>query len=256
MASILGKAANLLERLTKPLSKPGKAALYILLSTPAALTFGLALGGMWLPLLQAAAFYPLYCRLLLGGQLRQALLASMGWALWMGLLAACLSYAWPEYCQHRILNAQAYQAEMFGWVRTGAGAEGDITLFLPQHLMHLGSFALLTLISAGFLGLVLGSALMNYMAFYVGTLQRHATDPLPVLLMAWPPWAILRVVAFILLATGLSAWLLNRLGLGQTGQRLKPFLVGGMALIGADILLKWLLAATWRGWLYAATHWP
>lgn len=230
--------------------------LYILLSTAAALAFGLAVGGIWLPLLQAMAFFPLFCSLLLGGRLRHALLASLGWALWMALLAASLSYVWPEYCQQRILNAEAYQSEMFGWIQTGAGAEGDIRLFLPQHLLHLGAFALLTLVSAGFLGLVMGSALMNYMAFYVGTLQLHASNPALVLLMAWPPWAILRVIGFILLATGLSAWLLNRLALGQSRRHLKPYLAGGLTLIGADILLKWLLAGPWREWLYAATHWP
>ena len=29
---------------------------------------------------------------------------------------------------------------MFRWIRTGRGAEGNIRLFLPQHLLHLGAF--------------------------------------------------------------------------------------------------------------------
>ncbi|MEE8586776.1 MAG: hypothetical protein V3T83_18190 [Acidobacteriota bacterium] len=257
MAAKLARFAGSIQRLIRPFSSPGRVALYILLSTPAAVAAGLAAGRLWLPLLQALAFYPLFCGLLLGGRMRRALWSALGWAFWMAVLVAGLSYALPEYCQQRILNGEAYQAEMFDWIRTGSGAEGDIRLFLPQHLMHLAAFFLLTLLSAGFLSLALGSVLMNYMAFYVGTLLLQGTAGLPLLLIAWPPWAALRVIAFILLATGLSAWGLKRLKLGQAGrQQVRPYLAAGLALIGADILLKWLLAPYWREWLHGLTHWP
>ena len=255
MAAKLARFTDSIQGLIRPFSSPGRAALFILLSTPAAVAAGLAAGRLWLPLIQALVFYPLFFGLLLGGQMRRALWSALGWAFWMAVLVAGLSYALPEYCQHRILNGEAYRAEMLDWIRTGIGAEGNIRLFLPQHLMHLAAFVLLTLLSAGFLSLVLGSALMNYMAFYVGTLLLQSADPLPLLLIAWPPWAALRVIAFIFLATGLSAWLLERFNLCQAGgQDRRPYLAVGSALIGADILLKWLLAPSWREWLNRLTQ--
>ncbi len=257
MVAVLAPIADLIRRLMQPFATPGRAAIYILVSTPAAAALGLAAGKLWLPLLQTLAFYPLFCGLLLGGRRRQALWSALGWAFWTAVLMAGLSYAFPEYCRQAILNGEAYQAEMFHWIRTGIGAEGQIRLFLPQHLMHLAAFVMLTLLSAGLLSLVMGSVLMNYMAFYVGTLLLQGGAWLPLLLIAWPPWAALRVIAFISLATGLAAWGLKRWGIMRDDRRpVRPYLAAGLALVGADILLKWLLAPYWREWLHGLTRWP
>lgn len=256
MRAILAALSDFLLYLSRPLVPPAAALTWMLASTPAAVAVGLVLGKWWLPVLQALAFYPLFIGLLMRNHWRRAMLAAMGWALWTAVLVAGISQTFPELARQRILLAGSYQAEMFHWIQTGVGKEGDIRLFLPEHLWHLAGFTLLTVLSAGLLGLVMGSVLMDYMSCYVGTLLLHGSGLSPLLLYAWPPWAALRVAAYILLATGLSAWLLNRLGVGTVScSPLKRCLVAGLTLIASDILLKWLLAPFWQQRLLELTSW-
>ncbi|HSR51171.1 MAG TPA: hypothetical protein VLV83_10115 [Acidobacteriota bacterium] len=235
----------------------GRAVAWLLLTTPAAMLAGLWLGSVWLPLLQAAFFYPLFAGRLFQSRWRSAAGLALAWAAWTAVLAGGLSFWAPDWSGDSILHARAYQEEMFTWVETGRGAEGDIRLFLPQHALHLGLFALLCLVSAGFLGLMLGAALMNYMSFYVGTLLHHALHTDVVLMMAWPPWAMCRVAGFILIACVLSAWTARRTGLAAVDLAPLPgTLAAGLSLIVADVLLKWWLAGYWQPMLKASTQLP
>jgi hypothetical protein len=103
---------------------------------------------------------------------------------------------------------------MFGWIETGIGKENTPSLFIPEHLLHLGLFVLLTWASGGYLGLVLGAALVAYMSYFVGSyaaalepfLLRYAAGPV----LAWVPWSVLRVAAFVLLGAVFSRPLLLR----------------------------------------------
>ena len=56
-----------------------------------------------------------------------------------------------------ILNGAKYQTEMFHWIKTGAGAEGNPVQFVPQHLIHFIIFCVLSAISAGLLSLLMGA---------------------------------------------------------------------------------------------------
>ena len=70
------------------------------------------------------------------------------------LVQVGLTLLWPQAMESAVWRGEAYRDEMFGWIRTGAGVEGDIRQFLPVHLMHLGLFCLLSLVSGGLFGLV------------------------------------------------------------------------------------------------------
>lgn len=182
----------------------------------------------------------------------------MGMALWAFLISVVIgiaSYGRPESMESVILNAREYQGEMFHWINTGVGPEGDVRQFLPQHLLHFGVFSLVTFLSVGFLGLVMGSALVNYMSFYVGTLLLHSERFWAVLVLAWPPWAVLRVFGFILAAIFLAALAMRILtGSKEKAEGAERYLIiGGMLLI-SDVFLKWTLAPTWRLLLDAYTR--
>ena len=77
--------------------------------------------------------------------------------------------------------------------------ENDRRAFLPQHLLHLGVFLLLTWASGGYLGLVLGAVLVAYMSYFVGSYAAASGHPFLGSLAAWVPWSVLRVCAFVLL---------------------------------------------------------
>ena len=126
-------------------------------------------------------------------------------------------------------------------IRTGEGAEGQPTQFLPIHAAHLAVFVALSWISAGYLGLVLGTWLMGYMSYFVGSYAVAAQSPLIGPLIAWVPWSVLRVLAFVLLGCLFARPLLMRRPwpFGSTEKRLLALAVAGLL---ADVGLKALMA--------------
>lgn len=227
----------------------------LLAGTPAAVYVGLLGGRHLLPLLQAACFFPLFFFLLSRQRWRETVVMSLLWALLTALLVGWASFHFRPYAEERILLGAAYREEMLEWIRSGLGRESNIREFLPQHLLHFALFALLTAASGGFLGLVMGAILLDYMSFYVGALSASAHHPAAVLLLAWPPWAMLRVAAYILVATALSAVFYQRLfRYDFEPGSIRHVLKWGAILLLADVLLKWWLAPQWQRWLYSLTY--
>lgn len=244
-----------MRRLPDWTERPWIFVLYVAASTPVTIFLGLRLGAYLLPLVQAAVVFPAYFFLLRSQRWKETCLLMLLWAILTAGTVGWGSYRDPEFMADRVLLSRSYQAEMFHWIETGMGREGEIRQFLPQHLLHLGLFSALTLISGGFLGLGMGAVLLNYMSFYVGTLLRESLEPEWVLLLAWPPWAVLRVVGFILVAMVLSALVYRWwTGMELDRGRLRRFLAAGLGLLLLDILLKWWLAPFWQQWLQASTR--
>lgn len=163
---------------------------------------------------------------------------------WGGLLSlgvVLLVYLAPERALGGIVHAEAYRNEMFGWIATGEGREVMPSRFLPEHLLHLTVFVLLTWVSGGYLGLVLGAFLVAYMSAFVGS-YAVAVDALvlgPV--VAWVPWSVLRVAAFVLLGVVFARPLLVRQP-WPFGRQEHILLLLALSGIVGDIVLKTLAA--------------
>lgn len=220
----------------------------VLLATALSYPIGLALGSPWLlPVLNTAPGYLLMAAKLRAGDRRGAVIAVL---LWAGTLAVCgtLSFAfWPNDPASSVLNGPAYKAEMFGWICTGAGSEGDWRLFLPQHVLHLVAFVVLSLATASVCSILLGAVLMNHMAFYVASLARAGVPAGAVLLLGWQPWAVCRVAAFCILGSVLAVPLLRRALPGRYAElaSARPYVLAAAVGIAADWLLKAALAPSW-----------
>lgn len=228
--------------------------LYVVLSAVGATLAGAGLSRWILPVLQTAVFFPIYYHHLQRKEWMRAFGLSLLWAVSLSATVIVLSWHAPERAGEMIINGKEYQKEMFVWIATGVGAESDIREFLPLHVTHLVLFIVLTFVSGGMFGLLMGSVLLNYMSFYVGTLLGHATNVIAVLALAWPPWAILRVTGFILVAIALSSLAYRRVGLQSLGHDLeKDIGRNGLILLTFDILLKWGLAPLWQAWLSRLT---
>ena len=208
------------------------------------------------PILNTLASYPFMIAALRRGELRLAVARMLIWALTMGVAATALSFARPAETGQLFIRAQAYRAEMFEWVLTGRGAESTPSAFIPQHLGHAALFSTLTLATGGALGMPMGAVLMNYMGHYVGTLAETSAHPARTVLLAWHPWAVIRVISFVVIGVVLSAPLLSRIGKFRvdwmTGRRLLAWASAGLVL---DILLKALLAPTWQRLLLRSAGW-
>jgi hypothetical protein len=222
--------------------------------TPMLTAVGYFSGRFWvLPLLQAAAAYPWMVLDLRRGGVARALPRMLVWALLIAVSVEALTFLYPSEGTTSVLNGGLYREEMLRWIRTGIGKESSPSQFLPEHLLHLAAFLLLSLATGGFLALLLGAVMMNYMSFYVGSLLLLSVRPVRVIFCGWPPWAILRVIAFVILGVVLSGPVLARLA--RVPFRWKDQVVWlklACAGILLDIVLKTALADTWSRLLRAA----
>lgn len=222
---------------------------------------GLLIGGWihpWLaPLLTAAIYFPHFYTLLSRGMRLRVLGHTLLWALSCTLTVALATYFLPVWTASAIVSGLSYRAEMFQWLQTGLGAEGNWRLFLPRHAAGLLAFSAACLLSGGLLGLVLGSTLLNAMAFYVGHLllaaHAHGASVLrlpAVFILGYSPWAATRVTGYILLAITLSeAFYRKVMPLHVWYPRNAWYGKAGLILVGVDVLMKAWLAGFWRRFL-------
>ena len=148
--------------------------------------------------------------LLRRGERRAAVIAMLVWAVALAVGGTVSFALWPRPVDAIVLNGPAYREEMFAWILTGIGREGQPSRFLPQHIGHLAGFVALSLATASALSITLGAVLMNFMSFYVASLARAGVPAWAVVLLGWQPWAICRVAAFCTLGVVLSEPLLSR----------------------------------------------
>jgi hypothetical protein len=228
----------------------------LLLATLASYPAGLWLRQPWLlPALNALPAYVVLVHRLRKGELGGAVRAMLWWAAAMAIVGTVAVVWWPEPIGRLVLNGPGYKNEMFAWIRSGRGAEGNIRLFLPEHLVHLGAFVVVGLGTGGAAALLMGAALMNSASYYVSALAKSGVPPWAVTLLGWPPWTVARAAAFATLGVLLAEPLLT-LVFPTAREKLKAstraaYVVAAMSGILTDWFLKFALAPTWGKWLRA-----
>jgi hypothetical protein len=204
-------------------------------------------------LLPPLALLPRFVGHLRAGWLGAAARDSLLWALALSILTIACVALFPEHTATRIARGVEYRDEMFRWITTGVGKEGEIRQFLPEHLTHLALLLLLSFATGGIAALYLGGFLLGYMNFYVGSLIAASHMPAYAAAVGWPVWSICRVAGFVLAAIAVARPFYARFR--HTRPDLTsgiPLLIAGLSLAAADILLKLTLAETWRSFLSSA----
>jgi len=201
-------------------------------------------GGWLLPLVAPLSVYGWFRRRVVAGDYPGVWRLGLLWAALLSLGVIALVMLLPEAAGRGILHGEAYRTEMFQWIETGVGRENDPRAFVPQHLLHLGLFILLTWVSGGYLGLALGAALTGYMSYFVGSYAVASGHPLAGALAAWVPWSVLRVAAFVLIGAVFARPLLVRRP-WPFGRREGMLLALAASGILGDIVIKALLAPTY-----------
>jgi len=228
----------------------------LLLATVVSYPLGLAFGQRWLlPILNALPAYLVLVHRLRKGERGGAVRAMIWWAAAVAVAGTIAFVWWPEPLGRLVVNGDAYRAEMFRWIRTGRGSEGDIRQFLPQHLVHLGAFLVVGLGTGSAGALVMGAVLTNRLSYYVAGLAKAGVPSWAVTLLGWPPWSIARAAAFATLGVLLAEPLVTVV-FPSAREKLKAttraaYIVAAMSGLLTDWFLKFLLAPVWGRWLRA-----
>jgi hypothetical protein len=206
-------------------------------------------GGRWaLPLLAPLTLYPAFAARVRARDYLGAWSLGVAWAMLLSLGVILLVALLPDVARASILHGEAYRREMFGWVETGEAPENHPAVFIPGHLLHLGLFLVATWISGGYLGLVVGAALVDYMSYFVGSYAVASGHPALGAIAAWVPWSVLRIAAFVLLGAVFSRPLLVKRAWPFTRFECQLMALAASGLL-ADILIKASLAPAYGRFL-------
>ncbi len=206
------------------------------------------------PVIQAALVWPVLWIDLRRGRPGTAVGHMLAWALMASIVVIEISIHAPEAAAEGILAGSSYRDEMFRFIRTGRGPEGEPSEFIQQHFLHYALTLVASLMTVGFAGLALGCVLLNYMNFYVGTLVLEGARPVLGTLFGWPVWSILRVIGFVCGSIAAADFLLARIlrRAPWNPENVRRLFLWSIGLFLADIVLKAVLAEHWRGVLERA----
>jgi hypothetical protein len=208
------------------------------------------------PFLNVAAGFPFMAASLRRGRVGEAIGRMLIWAAALAACATLLSYLDTADAGRLFLNGETYRREMFEYLRTGVGPEGDVRRFVPVHLAHAGAFSVLAIASGSLLAMPLGAALMNYMAYYAGALGAASTNPWLAMALAWVPWSLIRIASFVTLGVVLAGPVLARLLRFEYRLRSQTHWIAAAGIgLSLDIVLKWALAPLWREMIRNAAGW-
>jgi len=209
-----------------------------------------------IPFLNVVPAFPFMIASLRRGRVAEAVGRMMIWAAALAVCATTISYLAPAETGSLFLRGESYRREMFEYLRSGYGPEGNVRHFLPQHLAHAAVFCGLAAATGALLAMPLGAMLMNYMAYYVGALGGASAQPWKAMALAWAPWAIVRIGGFVTLGVVLGGPVLGRIFAFEYRLRAQRrwIALAGAALL-ADVVLKWALAPAWREMIRSAAGW-
>jgi len=177
-----------------------------------------------------------------------AILDMLLYVFWLTVIGIFIMYFRFDRAGWAIIHGEEYIAEMSPWLRGDVAKESNPALFIPEHLNHMAIVAVSSLISCGFLALLFGTILMNYMNYYVVWLMRMSTKPFLLAIIGWHPWSVLRVISFIILGCALAMPLTSKIGKKQKLDYRKLFWMIGIAITleAVDIILKATIGSSWR----------
>jgi len=216
--------------------KPG----YIVLLSTVPVVAGFMSGIQFaLPLFITVPSFLVMRRWLMKGKVGTAYAEMLLSCLWMSIPLVLLSLYLPATAEKVIFKGPKYIADMDQWIRNGGATEGTPSLFIPEHLIHMGMIILGSILTGGLLSLFFGAIQMGYMNYYAAWLTHETGGSSSAYLLGWPVWSIIRVFSFVLLAVVLAQPLLHGFNMKRINIR-QMFQLIALAIIleGIDIGLK------------------
>lgn len=215
-----------------------------------------------LPLLNALVIFPFLVGALRTGRLRRGLSLAAFWAVCQAVAALLASFFMSARADFAVLNALELRTQLYTLVATGQSQPGfvvGIPLDLPQLALQALAVVGGSLVTAGLAGLFLDATTINATGYAAASLLREAGRPLPVLLLAWPVWTIVRLAGYLALGAALAEPLARGdpegIGLAGWWQRRRRLIAVGAGLVLLGILLQVVLTSAWADLLRRLLGW-
>ena len=221
--------------------------------TPIANMLGFLTGNpLFLLILDTVVIFPFFLLAIRRGRVLRAIGFTLVWSAIQAISVIVLTLAVPQQAEYAVAQGIEYRAEMVQWIATGQSSGNTPVAFLPAQGRNLAVLVVATVLTGGFGGLLMVASQINYTGFYIAHLVSHATNPLLLVVSAWPVWNLANMVGYVIccavLAEPLLRW--NR----HAPMKRLPLLAVGFIFIVLDTILRLLLALYWRDLLRQATN--
>jgi len=208
-----------------------------------------------LPLLNAAPAWWVMIRLVISGRRSAAVVSILWWAACLGAATTILCAVDPwGNATKAVFHGSSYYQEMRSWIEMGVGCESSPACFVPTHALHAAIFCVLAVMTAGAAALVMGAVLLNYMAYFVGSIAAGAATPIGAAICAWFPWSLARIASFVILGVALAEPLALRLARREGEPGRAVWVAVAFAGLLADVAMKAWLAPQWPPLLRLLVH--
>jgi hypothetical protein len=240
MKKAIGKRGEVFSKIDTPL----KIVLFLIITTVLGTVTGFLINSkILLPILVSLSGYLFMIYLVKSQRRREAVIYMLLWAFILGVVMTIACYIFPQKSADLIINGTKYNNEMFSWIKTGVGREGTPSQFIPQHLLHLSLFVILSIVTMSSVSILFGAILMNYMSFYVAQLMLAAPNKLIMFILGWHFWSLFRITGFVILGVVLSEILARKVFKYKWKfTDIKNYILIVTILIFADIVSKTIFA--------------
>jgi len=191
-------------------------------------------------------FFPVFALHIARRRILRLFAVASFWGIWRSVLFVSVVWASGDHFDGFVSGAPEYHEDTLGWIQTGEGAIAHPEVFAWSHLAGLGRVSTSAAGSCGLTTLIGGSRELNIMNFHVAKLLQRAQNRRRILLFGWPVWSLLRGWAYLFVIAGTAPLFLDIVKRRRPQPRLAAYFLVGVALSGADVALKILLAPYWR----------
>lgn len=224
--------------------------LIIIFFTPAFCYISFHINSYIIPIFCAIPAYISLLVLIKRREKKAAVCFMLIWAFLLAVSMTYLIYMNPSIAKNKILYGEQYAKEMINWAKTGIGKESSPQSFIPFHFLELVIFTALSLFSGSLLSIIMGNFLMNYMSYYVAFLAKEGKTPL-LLILGWHPWAIVRIIAFVIFGVIFSEFLLSKIfHFNFSLRESSAYIKIAISLWIIHLVMKITLASHWQMIIY------
>ncbi len=203
-----------------------------------------------LPLFSAAVLIPMFLWALRQGRPRKAVRLALFWVVVQSAAVIVASLLFADTAERAVQGGLEYRTAWLAWSEGGPPVQAAPALDYARQVIELALYALAMALTGGVGGLLLLTVALDRFNFTVASLLTVAENPALLIVAAWPPWLIARLVGYLIVGAVLAEPVANLelrpAHLAVWLQVRKRLLLTGLAVILLGVVLQALLSPLYQ----------